>query len=309
VRASVVAATLDVSWQMQFVTLGTAAMREAQIALQMRLSLLRSCSCRSRRGSPGTLTRPVLRRSEVQCTSDVRRKHAVARLVMETLQWDDDASQSSTQTAMRGSAPSSTSASRKPVRLRDRASRSGERSQCAWRTGHEPPPVRPVRGTSPPGGPEGSKEGSKEASTVAQTEPGKLLSFQLPNAPSSCWRSRGTPNGCGRSMERNTKNRRNTWHPLPPVVRNYTRFGPALQSSCCLQPDTLQDAEAGRYGAAIRRAALSGRNLKELADELEQPSSVRPRAVVCLAKAFGRGVSPPVRALAAQRISTDRSYP
>ena len=32
----------------------------------------------------------------------------------------------------------------------------------------------------------------------------------------------------------------------------------------------LQNAEAGRYGAEIRRAALSGPNLKELADELEQ---------------------------------------
>jgi hypothetical protein len=32
----------------------------------------------------------------------------------------------------------------------------------------------------------------------------------------------------------------------------------------------LENAEAGRYGAEIRRAALSQPNLKELADELEQ---------------------------------------
>ena len=90
------------------------------------------------------LTRPswrTLRDWRVGTTHDSGPEHAVARLLMATLQWDDDANQSATQTSPR----------RKPVRLARGTSPFVERDQSTWRTGHEPRPVCLAHGTSLPG--------------------------------------------------------------------------------------------------------------------------------------------------------------
>ena len=101
-------------------------------------------------------------------------EHAVARLVMETLQWDDDGNQSATQPGPPGG-----------------------RDQSLWRTG----PFRLANGppapTSPPGArdqsgrrtgpvrladPKDPKKDPKKEAIVAQAKPGQLISLEMPIA-------------------------------------------------------------------------------------------------------------------------------
>ena len=107
---------------------------------------------------------------KVATTHDSGPEYAVARLVMETLQWDDDANQSATQTSPPGRRDQSVRRTG-PAHLTDgpRAPTSppSARDQSAWRTG-------PVRLADP-------KDPKKEA-IVVQTEPGKLIGLELPIA-------------------------------------------------------------------------------------------------------------------------------
>jgi Helix-turn-helix domain len=261
---------------------------------------------------------PVLGRMatpKVATTHDSGPEHAVARLVMETLQWDDDANQSATQTSPPDRRDQSVGRTG-PVRGRD---------QSAWRT-------RRIQRRI---------QRRKPLLRMPSPANSSRSNCPLPSAPSSCSRSRGKPNGCGRSIgKKHEESQKRLARPLVVTARcpKLRAIRACAQSSCCLLLDTqwqtssgsprtcqsklggavetacaalvacpsksfrehlpsamrgrdrsrrhaateavrkegfientlLENAEAGRYGAEIRRAALSTPNLKQLADELEQ---------------------------------------
>jgi biotin operon repressor len=187
-------------------SLGRTAVLEAIAALERDgVLVVRRVPGRPNRYDLSHVT-PLLARMatpKVATWHDSRSEHAVARLVMETLQWDDDANSPRRRPR------------RKPVRLTDRASRAGVRDQSAWQTGHEPPPVRLANGTSPPGGPEGSKEGSKEGSHCCASRTRQTHSARTANCRTRQARARGaagSPTATAAALARNTKNRRSVWH-------------------------------------------------------------------------------------------------
>jgi len=281
---------------------------------------------------------PVLARMatpKVAGAHDSGPEHAVARLVMETLQWDDDANQSATQPGPPGARDQSARRTG-PVRLSNGpqapTSPLGGREQSAWRTG-------PVRLADP----KDPKKDPKKEATVAQPEAGKLIPFESPIAeraklvledPREAQRLRpqhwqetrriaeafGRAIGCDRPLSeiaRDTGLRailallaagysvadlewtaanvpKQDWWRRGDRARGLGSLSVEVVSRALGERDArprslsqarnvgsgeerrihrntlLENAEAGRYGLEIRRAALSGPNLKELADELEQ---------------------------------------
>ena len=286
---------------------------------------------------------------KVATTHDSIPEHAVARLVMETLQWDE-----ANESAAQPSPP-------------------GGRDQSAWRTG----PVRLANGlpapTSPPGGrdqsawrtgpvrladPKDPKKDPKKEATVAQPEAGKLIPFELPiveraklvlEEPREAQRLRpqywqetrriaeafGTAVGCDRPLSEFARDSglraivvllaagysvadlewiaanvpKQAWWRRGDRVRGLGSLSIEVVSRALGERDArpraisqarevgsgeerrihrntlLENAEAGRYGAEIRRAALSRANLRELADELEQREADGDLHLTCLAGA------------------------
>ena len=272
---------------------------------------------------------------KVATSHDSTPEHAVARLVMETLQWDDEANQVATQTR----APDRQGQSLRrtdPLRLANGSgaptSPLGARDQSAWRTG-------PVRLADP----KDPKKDPKKEAIVARAEPGKLIPLELPIAeraklvleePREAQRLRpqhwqetrriaeafGRAAGCDRPLSEIARDSglraivvllaagysvtdlewiaanvpKQAWWRRGDRVRGLGSLSIEVVSRALGERDAsprsvsqargagngeerrihrntlLENAQAGRYGAEIRRAALSGPNLKGLADELEQ---------------------------------------
>jgi len=158
-------------------SLGRTAVLEAIAALERDgVLVVRRVPGRPNRYDLSHVT-PVLGRMatpKVATSHDSGPEHAVARLVMETLQWDDDANQTATQTNPPDRRDPSAGRTG-PVRLanepRAPTSPPGARDQSAWRTG-------PVRLADP----KDPKKDLKKEATVAQTEPGKVIPLELPIA-------------------------------------------------------------------------------------------------------------------------------
>jgi len=154
-------------------SLGRTAALEAIAALERDgVLVVRRVRGRPNRYDLSRIT-PLLARvamPKVPTSHDSTPEHAVARLVMETLQWDDDANQSATQPSLPCGRDQSARRTG-PVRLANGlpapTSPPGARDQSAWRTG-------PVRLADP-------KDPKKEA-TVVQTKPGKPIPLELPIA-------------------------------------------------------------------------------------------------------------------------------
>ncbi len=272
---------------------------------------------------------------KVATSHDSGPEHAVARLVMETLQWDDEANQVATRTSApdgQGQAVRRTD----PLRVANGSATPtrppGARDQSAWRTG-------PVRLADP----KDPKKDPKKEAIVARAEPGKLIPLELPIAeraklvleePREAQRLRpqhwhetrriaeafGSAVGCARPLSEMARDSglraivvllaagysvpdlewiaanvpKQAWWRRGDRVRGLGSLSvevvsralgergasPRSFSQACSAGSgeerrihrnaLLQNAEAGRYGAEIRRASLSGLNLKELADQLEQ---------------------------------------
>ena len=319
-------------------SLGRTAVLEAIAALERDgVLVVRRVPGRPNRYDLSRVT-PLLARMatpKVATSHDSMPEHAVARLVMETLQWDDDANESTTQPGPPGGRDQSLWRTG-PVRLANGApaptSPPGARDQSAWRTG-------PVRLADP----KDPKKDPKKEATVAQPEAGKLIPFESPIAeraklvledPREAQRLRpqhwqetrriaeafGRAIGCDRPLSeiaRDTGLRailallaagysvadlewtaanvpKQDWWRRGDRARGLGSLSVEVVSRALGERDArprsfsqarsvgsgeerrihrntlLENAEAGRYGAEIRRAALSGPNLKELADELEQ---------------------------------------
>ena len=277
---------------------------------------------------------PLLARAAAT-THDSTSEHAVTRLVIETLQWDDDANHSTTQPSPPNGRDQSASRTG-PLRLADgsRAPTSppGARDQSAWRTG-------PVRLADP----KDPKKDPKKEAIVADPEPGTLVPVEMPIAdraklvleqPREAQRLRpqhwqetgriaaafGAAVGCDRPLSEIGRDSglraivvllaagysvpdlewvaanvpKQAWWRQGDRVRGLGSLSVEVVSRALgerdAQPRTfspvrnlvsgeerrihrntlLENAEAGRYGPDIRRAALSMANLRQLADELEQ---------------------------------------
>jgi len=319
-------------------SLGRTAVLEAIAALERDgVLVVRRVPGRPNRYDLSHVT-PVLGRMatpKVATSHDSGPEHAVARLVMETLQWDDDANQTATQTNPPDRRDPSAGRTG-PVRLanepRAPTSPPGARDQSAWRTG-------PVRLADP----KDPKKDLKKEATVAQTEPGKVIPLELPIAeraklvleePREAQRLRpqhwqetrriaeafGRAVGCDRPLSEIARDSglravvvllaagysvadlewiaanvpKQAWWRRGDRVRGLGSLSVEVVSRALGERDArprsisqarsdasgeerrihrntlLENAEAGRYGAEIRQAALSRPNLKQLADQLEQ---------------------------------------
>ena len=323
-------------------SLGRTAVLEAIAALERDgVLVVRRVQGRPNRYDLSRVT-PLLARKatpKVETSHDAMPEHAVARLVMETLQWDDDTNQSATQTSPadeRATSPHPSASRTGPVRLtngpRAPTRPPGERDQSAWRTG-------PVRLADP----KDPKKDPKKEATVVHAEPGKLIPLELPiaeraklvleepreaqrlqpqhwpetrriaqafgmavgsdrplseithdsglraivvllaagysvadlewiaaNVPKQAWWRRGDRvRGLG-SLSVEVVSRALGERDARPRLISQARVVVSGEERRIHRNALLENAEAGRYGPEIRRAALSGPNLKGLADELEQ---------------------------------------